>query len=108
MTSAVYVVLVEVRARAGCELVPADCHGAFVRCYVAAADGDAALARVTAALDGERCTIVTTEWCRRRDALPADLDDRDDGDAHEAAAAASDEVVIARIDAWNDDEDAPC
>jgi hypothetical protein len=95
----VFVAVVEVRPREGCDLVPRDCAGAFLRCYVQAIDREAALATLTADLESEHCHILATEWCTRRDELPSDKDD-ENGNECEQEARKSGQVIIGRTDGW--------
>ena len=103
--STIYVALVEVEPRPGCELCPADTKGGFARCYTPAADAATAETMITKELEGQKLHVVQVDWCEAADGTEWENPEDEDAAACIQEAEATGEVVIGRLDTWNDDED---
>lgn len=101
--SPVHVALVEVAPTPECVMVSGPAAGGFARCYVGAASEDLAVTAITQALVEKGFRVGAVEWCVRED--EAEWEQPDDAEAERCVqeARASGEVVIGRIDTWEDE-----
>lgn len=99
----VYVTLVELKPREGCELEPSEFAGAMTRGYVAADGIKEAIARFESAVELLKFDLVEMEWCGRAEAV--DWEDADDESGSDLAAEAEQtgQVVFGKFAAWNHD-----
>ena len=105
----IFVSLIEVRPRKGCELDPAEYDGAAVRCYIPAANEDAARSILADTLARDRLELVDVEFFVRDDLV--DWENPESEDASKAIAEAQDTglVVYSEFRAWgHDDPDSRC
>ena len=63
MKNPVFVALVEVQPKFGCELDPSQVAGAMVRCYVLAPDVNTAQDRIATELKRDYFDLIEIEWC---------------------------------------------
>lgn len=63
MNSSVFVALVEVQPKPGCDFGLSQIAGAMVRCYVLAPDENTAKDRIAAELRRHHFKLIEIEWC---------------------------------------------
>lgn len=102
----VYVALVEVVPQPGAELDPEEIAGAFARCYVEDETAESAEARIRSKLIEDKLVPREVSWCVAVDDV--DWEDADSEEAREWVEAAQDcdEVLVARLDAYEHNDTA--
>jgi hypothetical protein len=98
--ASVYVCVVEVKPRAGCNLDPRECKGATARCYVRARSGTEAEERVPAALVDDHFDLVGVTCCVDAGVIDWERPGNEEGKRLIGEAWHSDDVVYGRFDSW--------
>ena len=105
----IYVTLMELKPRRGCEVDPDEFAGAITRGYAAAETLKAAIERFETAASDLKFDMVDMEWCGNAEVI--DLEDRENPNAPNGRQLANDaktsgQVVFGEFQVWEHGEDA--
>lgn len=101
----VYIGLLEVRPRPGCEAVDADVKGAVARCYAVAGSTEDALARMRKVLTDLGFAVVGIEFCSSYEGTDWENPDGPEGKECALEARETGQVIVGRLDAWTSDDE---
>lgn len=100
-----YVAFVEVKPLQKCEIYSPEIVGAYVRCYIADKNEDAAIKRIKKALSEDFFEIVNVEWCVDYDSTEWENPDSDEGDELVKEAQKTGNVIYGEFHVWEEDDE---